>query len=54
VNAKGETETLDEDNDTGEKAINNLEYSVDGMVNLLEEYSLNIRLGTESRQGYIQ
>ena len=54
MNAEGEAKTLDEDKDTDEKAVNNLEYSVDGMVNLLEEYSLNIRLGTESRQGYIQ
>ena len=54
MNAEGEAKTLDEDKDTDEQAVNNLEDSVDGVVNLLEEYSLSIRLGTESRQGYIQ
>jgi len=54
VKAEGEAKTLDEDKDTDEKAIDYLENSVDGVVNLLEEYSLNIRLGPESRQGYIQ
>lgn len=54
MNAEGEAKTLDEDKDTDKKAINNLEYSVDGVVDLLEKYSLNIRLGTESRRGYIQ
>ena len=37
MNAKGKTEPLDKGEDAGEEAVDNLEDSVDGVVNLLEE-----------------
>lgn len=42
MDAEGKAETLDEVEDTGEEAVDNLEDSVDGMVNLLEEDSLDV------------
>jgi hypothetical protein len=42
LNAEREAETLDEGVDTDEEAVDNLEDSVNGMVNFLEEVGLEV------------
>jgi hypothetical protein len=44
VDTEGKAETLDEVEDTGEEAVDNLEDSVNGVVNLLEELGLDVSL----------
>jgi hypothetical protein len=54
VNAEGETEALDEVEYTSEEAVDDLENSVDGVIDLLEELGLQVSAGLEQGEGYIQ
>jgi hypothetical protein len=54
LDAEREAKALDEGVDTDEETVDNLEDSVNGMVNLLEEVGLDVSLDHGSEDQYIQ